>query len=77
MTRTTAVINRTRFTPAQKEEFPTQAIFLERFGRDIFLEPMGEGGNLEYKWNCQISDDYADIMGSSYNCTDYPEAPNF
>ena len=51
--------------------------FLERFGRDIFLEPMGEGGNLEYKWNCQISDDYADIMGSSYNCTDYPEAPNF
>lgn len=36
---------------------------------------MGESGNISHKWDCKISDSYADIMGSSYNCMEYPDAP--
>ncbi|MBU5450820.1 hypothetical protein [Acetivibrio sp. MSJd-27] len=49
--------------------------FYDEFGKDIFIEPMGESGNISHKWDCKISDSYADIMGSSYNCMEYPDAP--
>lgn len=53
--------------------------FFDQLGREIFLEPQGEKSDqyVEYKWSGKISDNYDKILGSSYQCMDLPDAPNF
>ena len=53
--------------------------FYSQFATSLFLDPSGESGEIERKWDGKISDDYAEAVGdgSTYDCFNFSDAPTF